>query len=85
MLLALHGAMCIEDEPDAESEIIERVRQAVPAGTPIGVSLDLHGHITARMLKPDVFCVGYREYPHIDMYETGTRWRRRWSGCSGAR
>jgi microcystin degradation protein MlrC len=73
VLLALHGAMCIEDEPDAESEIIERVGKLLPAGTPIGISLDLHGHITQRMLKPNVFLVGYREYPHIDMYETGAR------------
>jgi microcystin degradation protein MlrC len=73
VLLALHGAMCIEDEPDAESEIVERVRRVVPAHIPIGVSLDLHGHITPRMLQPNVFYVGYREYPHIDMYETGAR------------
>jgi microcystin degradation protein MlrC len=73
VLLALHGAMCVEDEPDAESEIIERVATVLPAGTPIGISLDLHGHITRRMLKPNVFLIGYREYPHIDMYETGTR------------
>lgn len=73
VLLALHGAMCIEDEPDAESEIVERVARVLPPGTPIGVTLDLHGHITPRMLKPNVFYVGYREYPHIDMYETGTR------------
>lgn len=73
LLLALHGAMCIEDEPDAESEIIERVCRVLPPDTPIGVTLDLHGHITRRMLKPNVFYVGYREYPHIDMYETGTR------------
>jgi microcystin degradation protein MlrC len=73
VLLALHGAMCIEDEPDAESEIIDRVARALPPGTPIGVTLDLHGHITSRMLKPNVFYVGYREYPHIDMYETGSR------------
>lgn len=73
VLLALHGAMCIEDEPDAESEIIERVSGVLPARTPIGITLDLHGHITPRMLKPNVFYVGYREYPHIDMYETGMR------------
>jgi microcystin degradation protein MlrC len=73
VLLALHGAMCLEDEPDAESEIIERVARLLPAGTPIGVSLDLHGHVTQRMLQPNVFLVGYREYPHIDMYETGER------------
>ena len=73
VLLALHGAMCIEDEPDAESEIVERVSRVLPPGTPIGVTLDLHGHITQRMLKPNVFYIGYREYPHIDMYETGVR------------
>jgi len=73
VLLALHGAMAVEDEPDAEAEILERVRSVLPAGTPIGVSLDLHGHITPRMLQPGVFLVGYREYPHIDMFETGER------------
>jgi microcystin degradation protein MlrC len=73
VLLALHGAMCIEDETDAESEIIARVAAKVPPGTPIGVSLDLHGHVTRRMLQPNVFLIGYREYPHIDMYETGQR------------
>ena len=73
VLLALHGAMCLEDEPDAESEIIERVARLLPAGTPIGISLDLHGHVTKRMLQPNVFLIGYREYPHIDMYETGER------------
>jgi microcystin degradation protein MlrC len=73
VLLALHGAMCVEDEPDAEGEIIERVAKLLPAGTPIGISLDLHGHVTQRMLKPNVFLIAYREYPHIDMYETGMR------------
>jgi microcystin degradation protein MlrC len=73
VLLALHGAMAIEDEPDAESEIIERVAKLVPEGTPIGVSLDLHGLVTERMLKPNVFVIGYRDYPHIDMFETGVR------------
>ena len=73
VLLALHGAMCIEDEPDAEGEIIERVARALPPGTPIGITLDLHGNMTQRMLRPDVFLIGYREYPHIDMFETGTR------------
>jgi microcystin degradation protein MlrC len=73
LLLALHGAMCIEDQPDAESEIIDRVLKILPPGTPVGISLDLHGHITPGMLRPNVFLIGYREYPHIDMYETGER------------
>jgi microcystin degradation protein MlrC len=73
LLLALHGAMLVEDNPDAEGEIIERMRAILPAGLPIGVSLDLHGHMTPRMLQPATFLIGYREYPHIDMYETGER------------
>ncbi len=75
VLLALHGAMVLEDEPDSEAEIVRRVRAAVP-GVPIAVSLDLHGHITAAMIQPGVAYVGYREYPHIDMYETGERTAR---------
>jgi microcystin degradation protein MlrC len=73
VLLALHGAMTVEDSPDAEAEIIFRIRAKIPPGTPVGVSLDLHGHITAAMLPPDTFLIGYREYPHIDMFETGQR------------
>ncbi|HEY0266967.1 MAG TPA: M81 family metallopeptidase [Rhizomicrobium sp.] len=73
VFLALHGAMILEDEPDAEAEIVRRVRAALPPGTPVTVSLDLHGHITAAMLQPDVAYIGYREFPHIDMYETGYR------------
>jgi microcystin degradation protein MlrC len=76
VLLALHGAMVVEDEPDAEAEIIERIRNVLPPGTPIGVSLDLHAHVTPRMLQPGVFFVGYREYPHTDMFETGQRTAR---------
>jgi microcystin degradation protein MlrC len=73
VLVALHGAMTVEDEPDAEGEIIERIRAVLPPRTPLGISLDLHGHITPRMLQPDTFLIGYREYPHIDMFETGQR------------
>lgn len=71
--LSLHGAMILEDEPDAEAEIVRRVRAVLKPGTPITVSLDLHGHITAAMLQPDVAYIGYREFPHIDMYESGYR------------
>ena len=73
VLLALHGAMMLEDSDDAEAEILARVRAALPPGTPIGVTLDLHGHVTPAMLSHDAFFVAYREYPHVDMHETGER------------
>lgn len=73
LILVLHGALVIEDQPDGDGEIIARMRARLPSGAPIGVSLDLHGHITPLMLQPDSFHVGYQCYPHIDMYETGER------------
>ena len=73
VLLALHGAMTVEDSSDAEGEIIAAVRGVLPAGVWVGVSLDLHAHVTPGMLQERVFLIGYREYPHIDMYETGER------------
>lgn len=76
LLLALHGALVVEDQPDGDGEIIVRLRRILPPETPIGVSLDLHGHITPLMLQPGVFHIGYREYPHIDMFETGERTAR---------
>ncbi|MBV9220788.1 MAG: M81 family metallopeptidase, partial [Methylobacteriaceae bacterium] len=55
---------------------IARLRKILPESIPIGISLDLHGHITSLMLQPNAFHIGYREYPHIDMYETGLRTAR---------
>lgn len=76
LLLALHGALVVEGQPDGDGEVILRIRKILPEGTPIGVSLDLHGHITPLMLQPDTFHVGYRTFPHIDMFETGERTAR---------
>ncbi|MBM3533496.1 MAG: M81 family metallopeptidase [Alphaproteobacteria bacterium] len=73
VLLALHGAMAAEGEDDPDGAIIEMVRRHVGPDVPIGVSFDLHALITRRMLQPNVFHVGYKEYPHIDMFETGER------------
>lgn len=76
LYLALHGALVVEDQPDGDGEIIARMRRILPEAVPIGVSLDLHGHITPLKLQPNTFHVGYREYPHIDMFETGQRTAR---------
>ena len=73
LILALHGALVVEDEPDGDGEIIARMRAILPDDVPIGVSLDLHGHITPLMLQDNTFHIGYREYPHVDIYETGAR------------
>ena len=73
MILALHGALVVEDQPDGDGEIIARMRAILPEDAPIGVSLDLHAHITPLMLQPNCFHIGYQQYPHIDIHETGER------------
>ena len=76
LLLALHGAMAMEDDPDAEGTILRLVREIVGPELPIGVSLDLHAHVTPRMVEEATFIVGYQEYPHLDIYQTGLRTAR---------
>jgi microcystin degradation protein MlrC len=74
VLLSLHGAMCADGTDDTEGALLELVRQEV-GGLPLVVTLDLHANITARMAALADAIVGYKTYPHVDMYETG---------CAGA-
>ncbi|MCQ0091553.1 M81 family metallopeptidase [Roseovarius sp. M141] len=70
ILLDLHGAMVATGIDDCEGELLARVRAAAP-GVPLGVALDLHGNITPRMVENCDCIVGFKTYPHIDMFETG--------------
>ena len=70
ILLDLHGAMVAENSDDGEGDLLARVRAAAP-GVPVGVALDLHGNITEKMVRHADVMVGFKTYPHIDMYETG--------------
>lgn len=72
LLLDLHGAMVTENLDDGEGELLERIRAVAP-DLPIGVALDFHGNLSERMVRNCDVAVGYRTYPHLDMYETGRR------------
>jgi microcystin degradation protein MlrC len=70
--LDLHGAMVTETTDDGEGGLLARIRQLAPE-LPIGVSLDLHANLTDEIVNNCTALVGYKTYPHIDMYETGER------------
>lgn len=70
ILLDLHGAMVTERYDDGEGELLSRIRSMAPH-VPIGVALDLHGNVTRRMVAIADVIVGFKTYPHIDMFETG--------------
>lgn len=71
--LDLHGAMVTESLDDGEGELLFRLRQALGPEMPIGLSLDLHANISARMVDLATLITIYRTYPHLDMAETGAR------------
>lgn len=65
ILLQLHGAMVAEHLEDCEGDILARVRAQCPKAT-IGVSLDLHCHLTDQMLQEADIILMFKEYPHDD-------------------
>jgi microcystin degradation protein MlrC len=71
--LDLHGAMVTPRFPDAEGEILARVRALVGPRVPVVASLDFHANISERMVATADALTIYRTYPHIDMAETGAR------------
>lgn len=73
VLLALHGAMIVEGLEDPEGDLIEEVRRIVKDGCYIGVSLDMHAHLTNNMVNNADFFTAYRTHPHVDQYETGAK------------
>lgn len=75
VLLDLHGAMVTERHEDGEGELLERLRRAAP-DVPIGVALDLHANLSEKIVANATAVVGFKTYPHTDMYETGERCAR---------
>jgi microcystin degradation protein MlrC len=72
VLLDLHGAMVTESHQDGEGVLLEQLRRVAP-GTPIVAALDFHANLTGRMVASADALIGYKTYPHLDMYETGLR------------
>ncbi|MSP82919.1 MAG: M81 family peptidase [Alphaproteobacteria bacterium] len=66
VLLNLHGAMVAHGYDDCEGDILERVRTIVGPTVPIGAELDLHCHVTPRMVEQATALIAYKEYPHVD-------------------
>ncbi|MGH8856609.1 MAG: M81 family metallopeptidase [Polaromonas sp.] len=72
VMLDLHGAMVAEGFPDAEGELLRRIRAVAP-DVPIAVALDFHANFSEALVRNATAIAGYCTYPHIDVYETGAR------------
>ena len=73
LLLSLHGAFAGELDPDIDGLVIETARRIVGPKVPIGVSLDLHANLTARMVEHADIIDVMHTHPHVDMRPIGQR------------
>jgi microcystin degradation protein MlrC len=73
VLLALHGAMISEDFPQADAEIVRRVRAAAGPRTPIVVTHDFHANISPEIVQDSTVLLTYKEVPHVDQKERGRK------------
>jgi microcystin degradation protein MlrC len=72
VMLDLHGAMVAESTDDGEGTLLERIRRLAP-NVPVCVTLDFHCNLTERMVANADAIVGYKTYPHVDMFEVGSQ------------
>lgn len=71
LLVALHGATASAGYPDADGEILRRIREVTGPHLPIIVTLDLHANVSPQMAQLSTAIVAYRSNPHLDQFERG--------------
>ena len=73
LVLAMHGSMVAASQLDPEGDILDAVRAIVGPELPVVMTLDLHAHVTPRMVRQATALVSFAHYPHDDTYSTGER------------
>ena len=71
--ISMHGSMGTTEELDPEGYLLREARKTLGESLPIVVSLDLHGVLTARMMRHADAVVSLHTYPHVDFSDTGRR------------
>ncbi len=71
LLIALHGATVAVNFPDADGEILKRVRALLGPRLPIVCTLDLHANISPAIAAHSTALISYRSNPHLDQRERG--------------
>lgn len=71
VLLALHGAAVTAAYPDADGEVLRRVRAVVGPDTPVGAVLDMHANVSPEMAAAADVLVAFWTNPHVDARERG--------------
>jgi microcystin degradation protein MlrC len=72
ILLALHGAMFTEEFPQADEEIVRRLRATLGKQIPLVLTLDFHANISPAIVEMTDALISYQQNPHIDTKQRGT-------------
>jgi len=74
VVVANHGALEVDgmNEP-ADARFFTSVREAIGPNVPMGIALDLHGHLSEATLKAGTVFAALRTAPHRDDKQTGYR------------
>ncbi|WP_174875660.1 M81 family metallopeptidase [Vogesella oryzae] len=68
---SLHGAMVCDGELAPEYTLLAAVRALIGDTLPLAASFDMHANLAPEIAGLADIVVGYKTYPHIDMYDTG--------------
>ena len=71
--LDIHGAMCVQDLDDAESDLLCRIRSVIGPDVLVSASMDLHGNVSRDLAHQTDLLTCYRSAPHEDELETKER------------
>lgn len=73
VLMPLHGSALAEGEDDPEGDLLEAVRERVGSEIPVIATLDLHAHVTGKMVREADALLAWETYPHRDQFAVGER------------
>ncbi len=71
LLLALHGATVSQAYPDADGELLTRIRAVTGPDLPIVTTIDLHANVSTAMITGCNATIAYRSNPHLDQEQRG--------------
>jgi microcystin degradation protein MlrC len=71
VVIALMGAMASETDDDCDGTFLGDIREILGPDRPLIASLDMHAHVTDRMVEAADALIGYKTCPHVDIFETG--------------
>ena len=73
VFVSMHGAMRSPASDDPEAEFLETIRSVIGDEMPLAVTLDLHAHLTSRLVRAATILAAYRTNPHRDHAAVGYR------------